>query len=214
MERRPMMKLIIVVLIASFFISCSSTTSLEHVILPELQEQQPLPPYPKPTGIARMKIDFEFLVHEDGSVSHVKLLSSSGVPEWDSSARESVSLWKYSPALYQGKAVRLWLRQTAVIQFSAPINILLTTISCSTKYDADSLYELYRQDFAMFSADLNANNLKKDIVVSTAIVNINLLPPPIKAAIEKLKRDEFTQPFLWNERYVIFMKRDPGGETS
>ena len=88
-----------------------------------------------------MRIDLNILVGEDGTVRYVELLRGSGNLFWDSAAAATIKMWRYSPARYKDTPMKLWLHQTAVIQFSQPNFLTIAELLCPTKVEADSIYK-------------------------------------------------------------------------
>ena len=60
------------------------------------------------TGYVRINL----LIGVDGRIEQVKLLESEPQGVFDQVAMHSIKAWKFAPAEYQGKQVRVWAQQT------------------------------------------------------------------------------------------------------
>ncbi|MFA6540260.1 MAG: TonB family protein [Bacteroidota bacterium] len=201
------MKPLLCTICVLFFSACSSTQQVSELVLPELLIQQPLPPFPASFVSPTVKIDLEILVIEDGSVKHVRLLSTSGNPEWDSTALLAIKNWRYSPAIYQGKPVRLWLHQTATVQFSQPHLVPLAEIICTTQEEADTAYARLAEGCEFCDMVLMYSiSSSKQQRGSLGEVNIHLYPDHVERALEQLAENEFTKPIKFGDKYIIFKR--------
>lgn len=189
---------------------CSSSLQNPDLVLPEIQERTPLPMYPTRVVNPHLSIELEYLVAEDGTVRHVRLLNSSGNREWDDRAVTAIMQWKYSPALYQGKPVRLWLRQTATIQFSEPLILHLAEIVCLSQNEADSVYQLLQQGTSFSEAvklfSKAASRTNNGILGK---VNVHSYPEHIQEILAQLDTDEYSVPVRYGTSYIIFKKIPP-----
>jgi TonB family protein len=188
--------------------ACSSTQQLsEDLTLPELLMQQPLPAFPVPLLSSTLRIELEIQVDIDGSVRAANIVSTSGNSDWDSAALIAVKQWRYSPALYQEKPIRLWLHQTAIVQFTQPTMIALAEIQCATAEAADSAFAMLKDGvpFAQVVSLFSISNSRKQNG-QIGEVNIRLYPTSIKQQIERLGEDEYTHPIKFGDRYVIFKR--------
>lgn len=64
------------------------------------------------------KIEIEFIVDTTGSISHVCVEKSSGIPEWDAEAIRLVKLLDkhFKPARLKGRPVRAYCRQVVIVE--------------------------------------------------------------------------------------------------
>jgi hypothetical protein len=141
---------------------------------------------------------------EDGSVGQVKFIKGIGDEVWDSLAAESVLKWKYSPAHVDHHNVKIWLRQTAVVQLQNPKYLVLAEIICPTQVEADSIYISLEngKDFNGFTAMPD-----DDKNVDLGKVDINLFPQNISAELAYLEKDQYTKPLKYGDKYVIFKRK-------
>ena len=191
----------------TYFAACSSTQQTTDLTLPELLYQHPLPAFPKPITAPHLRIDLEILVTENGTVRDVRLLNSSGSVAWDSAAATAIRQWKYSPARYREKPVRIWLHQTAIVKFSEPRYLSLAEIMCTTTEEADSAYMLLEQgsDFSEIVLRYSVTSSREKNGALGA-VNILIYPEQIKNILAKLETERYTHPVKYGERYVIFKR--------
>ena len=201
---RPFIILFCVTILAA----CSSTQQIsEDLQLPELIHQTPLPDFPKRIIAPNLRIDLEILVAEDGTVHYVNLDNDYGEPAWDSGVVAAIRQWKYTPARYKGTPIRLWLHQSAIIQFSSPHLLSLAEIVCTTKEEADSVYALLKEGCKFCDAAKRysvSNSRSNDGVLGE--VNIHSYPKYIQNILEKLDEGTFTEPLKYESKYIIFFR--------
>ncbi len=201
------MKLLVLLFPFIFFSACSSTQETTGITLPELIYQHPLPAFPKPLSSSHLRIALKIFVSEDGAVHDVELMNSSGYLSWDSAAANAIRLWKYSPAKYDGKPVSIWLRQTAIVQFSDPFYVLLGEIIFTDEETADSA-------FALLETGVNFSEIVQKYSIASSrssngsigTVNVQIFPEQIKKALLRLERGDYTAPLKYGEQYAIFKR--------
>lgn len=54
---------------------------------------------------------FNILISETGSIENLKILESNPPGVFDEAATEALKQWRFEPARYQGKAVKVWAKQ-------------------------------------------------------------------------------------------------------
>ncbi|MCB1154602.1 energy transducer TonB [bacterium] len=57
-------------------------------------------------------VTLSLLIDETGQVERVQILEASPPGIFDEAAREAVQNWRFDPASYKGKHVKVWVRQT------------------------------------------------------------------------------------------------------
>ncbi|MCB1155557.1 energy transducer TonB [bacterium] len=57
-------------------------------------------------------VTLSLLIDETGDVERVQILEASPPGVFDEAAREAVRNWRFDPASYKGKHVKVWVRQT------------------------------------------------------------------------------------------------------
>ncbi|MEW5800365.1 MAG: TonB family protein [Bacteroidota bacterium] len=201
------MKPLIVLLSLSLFGACSTTQEVADLSLPELIVQYPLPAYPVPISTTHMRIEFKILVDEDGTVKSAELVNGSGNNEWDLATIETIKIWRYTPALYKNKPIKLWLKQAAVVQFSEPQYVPLQEIVFLTKEAADSAYYLLEhgagfEEIAMQYSVAPSRSQKG----SLGKINIQIYPLHIKQVLAELNDNQITPPMKFGDRYVIYKR--------
>ena len=199
-------------IIVLFFLVClAGCTTLQQpevaVKQPELLEQTSLPPVTSSFYKSSFRLVIRMLIDEEGKVLRAKFVNGSGNEEWDSAALESIEKWRFSPALYNDKPVKIWVNQIALIKIQEPMFWSISEILCNTFETASLVYDSLRsgKDFAEMAE-------KYSIAGSKAIkgylgkVDINLYAGPIRDQIIKLKDNEFTEPIKYGDKYIIFKK--------
>ncbi len=73
------------------------------------------PPTARAKGITG-EVTLNLLVEADGRVSEVRVESAQPPGWFEAAAKEAVRRWRFQPARYQGKAVRVWARQRIKFQ--------------------------------------------------------------------------------------------------
>ncbi|MBI2428237.1 MAG: TonB family protein [Ignavibacteriales bacterium] len=201
------MKPLLILLSLVLFGACSTTQEVADLTLPELIVQYPLPAFPFPTSSTHLRIEFKILVNEDGTVKVAELLYGSGNDEWDSATIETIKSWRYTPALYKNKPIKLWLKQVAVIQFSEPQFIPLQEIVFLTKEAADSAYNQLEQGSAFEEiAMLYSVSPSRTQKGTLGKINIQIYPLHIKQVLAELNDDQITPPMKFGDRYVIYKR--------
>jgi protein TonB len=69
------------------------------------------PPRARAKGIQGF-VKFKLLIGTDGGVVEVKVLDSQPKGVFDEAATGAIRQWRFSPALYRGQPVKLWVEQT------------------------------------------------------------------------------------------------------
>ena len=201
------MKPLVLILSLIIFSACSSTKETTSISPPELLYQHPLPVFPRLLTTSQLRIALKIFIETDGTVHDVEFMNSSGSADWDSTAVSAIRKWKYSPAKYEGKPISIWLRQTAIVKFSDPQNILLAEIILNNLEEADSAFALLEEGVDFFEvvrkyskADSRSNN------GSLGIVNIQIFPEQIKNIILRLDQGDYTAPVKYGEQFAIYKR--------
>lgn len=82
-----------------------------------LHRVQPSPPASGRRPPAEGKAFLACVIERDGSVSNVRVLTTSGNRDFDASSLAAVRQWRYSPATLDGTAVRLFNHVTTSYRF-------------------------------------------------------------------------------------------------
>ncbi len=73
------------------------------------------PPAAKKKGVQGYVV-LSVLVDETGAIQDVRLIESSPPEIFDQSAMEGIRRWRFKPAQYQGKPVKVWVQQKIVFR--------------------------------------------------------------------------------------------------
>lgn len=76
-----------------------------------VSRSQPVVPPSVLGGKRSLRVEFIFVVDENGIVGTVRVLTPSGSAEYDKLMAASVKEWRFSPAVRKGKAVRCLIKQ-------------------------------------------------------------------------------------------------------
>lgn len=81
-------------------------------VKPKIQSRPPLK-YPAKAARDGIKgyVIVNLLIDKDGSVEIAKILESQPVGVFDSAALDAVHSWRFSPAMYKAKPVKIWAKQ-------------------------------------------------------------------------------------------------------
>jgi len=201
------MKLLVVLFCFTCLAACSATDQLTDITLPTLVEQYPLPPVPQEMLGPQTQLDFELLIGKEGSVLETRLIKGSGNIMWDSAAVVSMHKWRYTPAYYKDKPLKIWLHQTAIVRFVETRCMSLEEISCGSMADADSAYKMLAggADFAAVARKFSLSKSKENDG-KLGSVNILSYPQDIRDALEMLRPGEYSKPLQYNDRYIIFKR--------
>ncbi len=174
---------------------------------PQLLKQSALPPIPESLFYESFEFYCEMLIREDGSVERARLLKGSGDVVWDSLAAISLLDWKFSPALSDGKPMKVLVRRKVSVVFSESEKILLAEALFKTSSEADSAYIalLNGEDFVRIVMKYSISP-SKDKYGFLGKVDIQFYSRDISRALARLSENEFTKPLPYGEHYIIFMR--------
>jgi TonB family protein len=197
----------VIIIIVVVFIGCIPTQQITDLSTPRVLVQDPLPAFPESIKDIPLEISMALFITEDGSVTQVRLMKSSGSSSWDSLAITTIMRWQFVPANINDKPISAWFHLRAPIRYMKPLYVTLAEIVCSTRERIDSVYEALRQekDFnelaVCYSIDPSRGN--KGVIGE---VNIFCYPEQIRRIVSDLEIDEFTEPIQYGDQYVIFKR--------
>ena len=84
-----------------------------------LERPDPAVPSRMMEGNPLLRVTIIFIVEPDGTVDHIRLTKSSGIPDFDALMTQSVKEWVFSPALKGGKKVRCLMEQPISVRQSS-----------------------------------------------------------------------------------------------
>jgi TonB family protein len=206
------MKAAIIFFCIGILIGCSSTKLTERTTsLPILLEQTELPPVPESIYRPSFRIMIKMQIDENGRVLQARLIEGSGESDWDSLAVQSIRKWKFDPAQFENRPVRMWIVQSARVQIADPHYLSLAEIICDTYDQAITVVAKLQEgkDFgelaALYSTDSSKN--QKGIIGK---MDIHLLPQKINRVLKNLDIGEYTQPMEYGKRFAIFKRMENG----
>jgi protein TonB len=79
---------------------------------PTASYQNPMiyPPRARASGIEGYVV-FSLLIGLTGEIEQLQIIESYPEGVFDEAATQGINLWRFEPALYQGQAVRAWVKQ-------------------------------------------------------------------------------------------------------
>lgn len=192
---------------------CATTKSPESPSdQPELVSMTSLPLVAPNFPTNGLKLNVLFHVQGDGSVSEVKMLGSSGDPDWDRAAMDSMKQWHFTPSRLDSTAHGGWIRNAIILQVQESTILTLGELSTGSQQGADSLYALLQNgsDFDVL--------MKQTVQGSTATlgryigaVDIAIFPKHVRDELRKLGLNECSRPIRIGSKYTIYKRFRPDG---
>jgi hypothetical protein len=196
-------------LCCALLIGCASLPEQDgiDIIQPTLVEQAPLPVVTFASPSERIFLHLTMLVDETGDVKMVRLDSPTGNLTWDSLAIETILKWKYTPALFQGRPLKVWVQQLVVVELVDPVYLYLSEIVCDSQSDAEKLLDSLKNgtDFGTLALQYS----KSESSARHGYIgrmNINSYPGEIREKLSSLLENEYTQPLKMGSKYIIFKR--------
>ncbi len=187
---------------------CSSIQTERSLITePELLKQVTLPLITQ--NIYHQDIDLvsDILVDDDGSVERASFVKGSGDKDWDALAIASILKWKFSPATYNGKPVKLLIRRKIMIQLAEPEMMNLAEIVFANLKQADSAYKALI-DGGDFNGIVSKYSISPSRVSNGLLgeVNIQNYTKNISSVLSDLDEGQITKPIPYGQNYIIFKR--------
>jgi hypothetical protein len=200
-------------LLLSFFVllfaGCAGSQQIDTYVAPRLIEQEPFPALPPNLAAYSQDFHIKLQIGSDGSVLRVTLEHWSGDADWDSLAVSKIRLWRFTPPMYNGKPIKLWIDLQACVRCAEPVLRGLAEIVCPTRELADSVYALLRQGgefeqiaslYSIAPSRANRGRLGE--------VDIHRFPDELHDALSDLQLNEYTSPLAVGSYFCIY-KRVP-----
>jgi len=202
------LKFLPLVFLGTLYVGCAIFGQMSsNVTPPTLILKTALPAPPPNIKSQDFNLKMELLISKEGKVLYVQLKNSSGDAEWDSAAVKSILLWKYSPAMSNGKPIQLKISQLAHVVPAPPLMMNISEIISATIADADSAYAALQVggDFSTLAKKYSISESAKK-GGNLGSVDIHMYGDEIQSALQKLTPGEFTQPIQFGENYIIFKR--------
>lgn len=199
-------------ILSLILIGCATTKPVPPSDQPELIGMTSLPTISANYSMSGLKLNVMFQVRNDGSVSEVNLMKSSGDPDWDRAAIDSMKLWHFTPSQTDKPAAERWIRNTIILQVQEPMVLTLGELKAGSQQEADSLY-------ALLQNGSNFETLSKQIAPGSAdprgkfigAVDIARYPKHVRDALRKLAINQITPPLRIGTQYLIYKRFKPDG---
>jgi TonB family protein len=192
---------------------CATTKQMELPSdQPELITMTSLPPVARMIPANGLKLNILFHIRGDGSVTKVRMLGSSGDPDWDRSAIDSMRQWRFTANELDRLDAGQWIRNTIILQVQEPTIMTLGELTVGSQPEADSLYFLL-QHGSDFDALLRqvAPGASAPIGRFIGSIDIAKYPKHVRDELRKLGRNEITRPLRVGATYVIYKRYKPDG---
>jgi hypothetical protein len=203
------MKSLLLLLLGLALAGCITTQPTDTYIAPKLVDQEPFPALPPNLAAFSQDFHMKLQIGTDGTVLHVLLDHWSGDADWDSVAVQRIRKWRFSPGLFNGTPVRLWVDLHACVRCEEPIMMGVLEITCPTRVLADSVYMLLQagQDFETLAVQFSIapSRVQRGRLGE---VDIHRFPKDVNHALTHIKTNEFTSPLAVGNFYCIY-KRVP-----
>ncbi len=180
---------------------------VETPAAPSVIHLSPLPPLTELSQVAKPELSVIFLIREDGTVEDVRLLSTSGDPEWDNAAVDSLRKWRFTSAKDDRDVGKRWIRYRIRIEIAEPVYLTLGEIVAFSKDEADSIYQLLRRgmDFLTIAHQIREDtNQPFGRFVGT--VDIAQYPEHVRNQLRKLRVNQFTRTIEFGDTFIIFKR--------
>lgn len=176
---------------------------------PEIISMTSLPPLTEDSQLKKPELPVIFLIKDDGTVEDVKLLATSGNPDWDNAVIDSLKKWRFTPPIDDIDINGRWIRYRIRIEIEEPVFMNLGEIVAFSKDEADSLYLLLRKktDFIDLAGHIREGTTETiGNIIGT--VNIARFPEHVRKELRKLRVNQYTQPVRIGDTYIIYKRFD------
>jgi TonB family protein len=179
---------------------------------PELVSMTSLPLVTANFPTNGLKLSMLFHVQGDGSVTEVKMLGSSGDPEWDRAAIDSMKLWRFAENHLDNSVAGRWIRNTIILQLQELTVLTLGELAVNNQQAADSIYALL-QNGSDFDALIKQNAQGTSTYLGRYIgaVDIAIFPKRVRNELRRLGLNDFTPPLRIGSKYTIYKRYKPDG---
>lgn len=175
--------------------------------LPHLIEQEPFPPMSFVISKSHNEFDLKLQIDEKGSVLKAEIMNPTGDAEWDSIAVQRIGKWRFSPAIHEGNPIRMWVNIRAYVRAEEPQTMGLAEFVCMDMHLADSVYTLLvgGEDFGKLASLLSVSKSKANNG-ELGQVDIHRYTEKVQRSLRRLKDNEFTEPIVMGQQFVIFKR--------
>lgn len=199
----------LLLILAVLCAGCAGSQPVDTYVAPKLIDQEPFPALPHNLAIYSQDFRMKLQIGTDGSVMRAVLDHWSGDPEWDSLAVRNIRHWRFTPALYNGTPVRLWIDLHACVRCEEPVLRALAEIVLPTRVMADSVYTLLQQGGEFeHMASLYSIAPSRAQRGRLGEVDIHRFPDDVHEVLRDLKLNEYTSPLAVGSYFCIY-KRVP-----
>ncbi len=201
---------------ATFLLFVSGCASTQQVTVPadqpELVSMTSLPPISSLFPASGLKFKMLFHVKHDGTVMEVKMMNSSGDPNWDKGAADSMARWQFSAFPASDTSPDKWIRNTVVLQVQEPTILTLGVLIASSQQAADSVYGTLKAgaDFDALIRQVPPGATQPQGRFIGAI-DIARYPKVARDALRRLGINDFTGPIRVGFVYLIYKRYQPDG---
>ncbi len=191
---------------AAFGCAATQTADMPEK-MPQLIEQEPFPPVSTAFLANHAELDLRILVADDGSVLRAEVLNPTGDAAWDSLANLRMKLWKFSPAIHEGKPVTMWINFHAHVKCETPVLIGLAEIVCQSASVADSVYALLKagEAFDLLASHYSISKTRMNHG-DLGQVDVSRYGEKLRRVLSRLDENAYTEPLAMGDYFVIFKR--------
>jgi TonB family protein len=172
----------------------------------ELISLTPLPTLTTPTAFG-IKIIVLFRVSPEGVPAEVSMLRSSGDPDWDRPAVDSLMQWRFAPITGDREKGDRWIRYAVVVQVQEPTLMRLAEMILPSRERAEAIY-------AQLQGGASFDSLGKALLTGgtegawkpVELINLTRFPSHVREALCPLSSNQVTEPIRVGPNYVIFKR--------
>jgi TonB family protein len=175
--------------------------------VPQLISMSSLPVCQTRASAVEIRIEVIFRVRGDGSIADARVVQSSGDPDWDAAAAQTMKKWRFTPVASLDDSLTLSVRSRVIVRPEEEISFLLGALVVTTQEEADSLSEMLE---AGASFDSLAQSVRWDAPVKRGrylgVTETGNFPYHIRSKIRALRPEGVTHPLRLGSEFVIYKR--------
>lgn len=186
---------------------CIVSQPTDMYVAPKLIDQESFPALPNSLQMFRQDFHMKLQIATDGTVLNALLDHWSGDSIWDSSAVHRIKHWKFSPGMYNGTPVKLWVDLHTCVKNEDPIMMSIEEIMCPTRQIADSVYALLRSGSAFETLALQFSIAPSQKQCGRlGEIDIHRFPDVVHNALIGVPLNEYTHPLAVGTYYCLYKR--------
>lgn len=201
----PTQNAIRLILFCILIINLLITACATHRDLYEIIEKKELPVYEGELTDEPLSLRVLFHVLNDGSVSHVRILKTSGDSQWDSAAADSMLKWRFASNTSDSS---IWVSKNITVHLLPSKTLNLGELITSSEHDANVLYSRLRAgvSFLQLMNEFRDNTTTGITGRFPRDVDTAQYPVQVSKILVELETGQFTRPLQVHGKYIIFKR--------